>query len=192
MGNIRDATTIKRRLVFCVRNALRIAKVNVFFSFWRFSCSFAYSLITFDFLSTSNQISHDPRQYVEPFLNVMMCEIEKNIFVCICMLDISAGRVDSMTTTQRNANLNENHVRACTNTTDWTMERKKNCVDCSMRKKAEKNVLQLQRARKKSERMHVGRKKVKEMRGRFVRLIAAFFWAARIKHFGAFVCGCVG
>lgn len=52
---------------------------------------------------------------------------------------------------------------------------KKNCVDCSMRKKAEKNVLQLQRARKKSERMHVGRKKVKEMRGRFVRLIAAFF-----------------
>lgn len=76
-GKQRDATTIKRRLVFCVRNALRIAKVNVFFSFWRFSCSFAYSLITFDFLSTSNQISHDPRQYVEPFLNVMMCEIEK-------------------------------------------------------------------------------------------------------------------
>lgn len=49
------------------------------------------------------------------------------------------------------------------------------CVDCSKRKKAEKNVLRLQRARKNSERMHVGRKKVKEMRGRFVRLTAAFF-----------------
>lgn len=51
----------------------------------------------------------------------------------------------------------------------------KNCVDCSMRKKAEKNVLQLQRARKNSKRMHASRKKVKEMRSLFVRLAAAFF-----------------